>query len=897
MMTLAWGTGQGGPPTFTVNESRKSRAESRPDTARSPGGKDERMARFGGSRTLRTRIALCCAAAAMAVFTLAGAAPALATDDQSYDSDDFGFRLDIPAGWTIEHEESTDQSLHVILFPGSQRGATQLSIRVNGQGTTGNPLDAQAAALAAVRAAEQYFDEKTTTRRIAGRKAPGIQCDATSGAYTLRLRQAYLAENGVTYVLQGFAPVDGIAASVAQFDEIWDSFEFVPLDDTRRLRLGLSALARRCGSEVDWAADWKEAAARARAEDKLVLVAARIYSGFAISDELRAGPFMEPDIVAIVNERYIPFRMERETDVPFRDPDVYGLGPNTFGSAMLLVTPSGEVVLDGSAVTWDLLVQGLDVDRKHPGPPPARVEDRESQAAIHLRRGELAEVERLLTEPRTAGEHRLRAQVERLRRRGDAALEHLDAARSAEGADALAGDLDLDSALVLLRMNRNDEARELLEGVLSGPIAHARAPEAIYRLGTLDLVDGDKAAAESRWMELIAAHPDDRWSWKAAAELTGTAWELDFPIRLDWPEEVYYEALALPDYEAKPVARAGEARADALRYLLDHQRPDGSWLAPRTMGRGDDEPPDDFTLAITAICTQGLMRHRDDPEALAAVERGLEWLRPAYEHARTEGYPAHFMDYAVWSRAYVLWCLADALDAGLGPRDDVAPVAGHIAEELLQRQQSGGGWSYYVTGDLSQRDTPADQSISFTTAAVVLALQRAQAVGLDVPEALYIDAVECLERMRNDNGTFTYMLHHQAEDQGRLANEPGAAGRGPLCALALHRADRGSLAELRATLKLFARHGEALGAEQGKSLLHTGADAQGSHYLMFDYANAATAVAALPRGERRRLGRPILELILQARTAEGAYLDNTLAGRAYGAGMALIAFDALDIGG
>lgn len=853
------------------------------------------MAVRAGSRTLRTRIALRCAAAWIAVSSLAGATHALTPGDQAYRSDDFGFRLNIPAGWTSEQEAATDHSLHVILFPGTQRGATQLSIRVNSQGSTGDPLDAQTASLAAVRATDQYFDEQTTTRRIAGRQTPGIQCDATSGAYTLRLRQAYLAENGVTYVLQGFAPVDGFADSAEQFDEIWDSFEFVPLDDARRVRLGLSSLARRCGTEVDWAADWKEAADRARAEDKLVLVAARIYSGFTISDELRAGPFMDQDIVALVNERYIPFRMERESEVPFRDPDVYGLGPNTFGSAMLLVTPSGQVVLDGSAVTWDLLLQGLDVDPKHAGPPPRRVEHREEQAAIHLRRGEVADVERLLAEPRTAGEYRLRAQVERLRRRGDAALGHLEAARAAEDAAALAVDLDVDTALVLLRMNRNDEARALLQAVVSEPIAHARTPEAIYRLGTLDLVAEDKPAAERRWMEMIETFPDSRWSWKAAAELTGTGWDMDFPTRLDWPEEVYYEALALPDYESKPVARAGEARADALRYLLEHQRPDGSWLAPRTMGQGDDEPPDDFTLAITAICTQGLMRHPDDPEAAAAVERGLAWLVPAYEHARTEGLPAHFMDYAVWSRAYVLWCLADAVDAGLLAVEDVAPVADHIAGELSERQQSGGGWSYYITGDLSQRDTPADQSISFTTAAVVLGLQRAQAVGLDVPETLYVDAVNCLERMRNDNGTFTYMLHHQNEDEGRLSAEPGAAGRGPLCALALHRAERGSVAELRATLKMFARHGKALGAEQGKSLLHTGADAQGSHYLMFDYANAATAVAALPHGERRRVGRPVLELILQARTSEGAYLDNTLAGRAYGAGMALIAFDALGI--
>ena len=105
------------------------------------------------------------------------------------------------------------------------------------------------------------------------------------------------------------------------------------------------------------------------------------------------------------------------------------------------------------------------------------------------------------------------------------------------------------------------------------------------------------------------------------------------------------------------------------------------------------------------------------------------------------------------------------------------------------------------------------------------------------------------------------------------SRHPGAAGRGPLCALALHRGDRADLDLVRKTLSIFDRHREALGRERQKALMHTGLDGQGSHYLMFDYATAAAAVRALPEAERGPRRRAVLEEILAARPARSTVLD------------------------
>ena len=82
-------------------------------------------------------------------------------------------------------------------------------------------------------------------------------------------------------------------------------------------------------------------------------------------------------------------------------------------------------------------------------------------------------------------------------------------------------------------------------------------------------------------------------------------------------------------------------------------------------------------------------------------------------------------------------------------------------------------------------------------------------------------------------------------------------------------------------------------AEQGKTLMHGGRDGQGSHYLLFDYAMAAGALATLPPAQAARRRGPLLELVLAARGADGSVQDNPIKGRHYGTAMAVLALTKL----
>jgi hypothetical protein len=267
-----------------------------------------------------------------------------------------------------------------------------------------------------------------------------------------------------------------------------------------------------------------------------------------------------------------------------------------------------------------------------------------------------------------------------------------------------------------------------------------------------------------------------------------------------------------------------------------------------------------------------------------AILRARVWLGRAHAEWQRKPPPVHFMDYSVWARAAHLRLLA---------RRPHRPLAGEIVDDLKRLQRPGGGFSYYVTRDLEgkTRDT---QSISFVTAYAALALLDARRAGLAVTDDFLASVLDGLAAMRNPNNTFSYMKPPgvRAPDATR---EPGAAGRGPLCALTLLRGGRADLDLIRKTLAIFARHRGELGAQRRKALMHTGSDGQGSHYLMFDYATIAEAIAALPAAERGAHRKILLEEILACRLADGSYLDNPFLGRALGAALALTAFESLGV--
>jgi len=829
---------------------------------------------------------------AVAAVTLAFGTAAF--EGTTYRNEGSGFQVELPDGWSVAEVADAGATLHVKFTP-AKTESVQLSVRVYPESSVGGPSAVRKLALDAVGDDERYSRQKLGTAVIGEAKdALAFQIDTRSDGGTLRVHQRYVTRNGRSYVLQSVARRASFQKLARRFDAIWATFELLEPTAEEADRRQLLALAARCGSQVHWAGSWAEAARRARTEHKLVLVTAWIYRGFNLPDATMGLVFTDPDVVELVNERYVPYRLTRELDVPFAAHDVYGMGRFTFGAAALLVTHEGEVVDEAGLATYGFLARGVDLHAAYPGPPmpsEAHLLTPLARAALRLRRGELedAAFELALLEGPEA--HRLTAVLDRRLYRAEEALTELGKARAASNDEAFEDELLVDEAAMLFRVGRLREGIELLRAFAAedaGHAEHERLPEALYRLGAGRAQLEGHEQAEREWTRLIDDFPDSPWAWLAASTMTSTAYSIGMERRLEWPSTDDLAELATPDYERLPTGEALRAEHDAALWLLANQAGDGSWFTPTELRRDRDEPADDFKLAITAICAQSLIGRRADEEVARSIERALDWLVPAYERSFESGGEAFFMDYGVWSRAFVLACLAASVDAGLREAAALEATVGHLIAELAAKQKPGGGWSYYVKSDLSSSAT-SERSISFTTAAVVLALQRARRSGFDVPEALLEGGLDCLETTRTRPGVYEYF----DDGAGSAGLAAGSAGRGPVCALALFRSGRVELDELREALGLFLAHRHGLDKERGKSLLHTGPDGQGSHYLLFDYWAATLALRELPTRQRGKYVEPLLELLLNTRCEGGVFVDNARRGVAYGTGMALAALESL----
>ncbi len=608
----------------------------------------------------------------------------------------------------------------------------------------------------------------------------------------------------------------------------------------------LAALSARCGSEIDWCATWAQAQARAKELERPIVVLVRKYDGVQLLDTTMLAPFMDAALVELMRSRFVALRFRVGDAAPFVAPERYGIGPSAWGTTVLVVDAEGNVRAD----TYTL--------------EPATLHD--------VLRNELPEASR----PPPV-------------RRGEEGLAQLEATLATE--PARAAELSIERIELLVRLGR---AAEALAAIATIPTDDRRHPAALYFRGMVESGAADLGPAHATWQQLLADHPHDRYAWIAAGLLQFGWLELAKGGRQPWPDPALQAMVTARPRAPLPVERAADAEHDAIRFLLDAQQPDGTWLFAGDVMGLVDRRDSQLVVAITALATRALLPCAAEAGADArlpgAIERGLTWLREA---AQRPTVPVGMLDYTVWARAALLRCIASAIDAGFIEPDEWGAVTEATTRALLAAQKRGGGFSYYQGSDPARLDPALEVSFSFVTAYVLIALREAQATGADVPDAALAKAADCLARCRDPDSTFTYTLYHLDEKAGRAAKPSGAAGRGPECEWALQQCGRASEAEVARSLDHFMRHRAAFAREQGKTLMHCGAEGEGSHYLLFDYAFAALAVAAQPAELRERWRRPLLELLLAARTDAGSFVDNPLLGDHVGTALALEALRAL----
>jgi tetratricopeptide (TPR) repeat protein len=617
----------------------------------------------------------------------------------------------------------------------------------------------------------------------------------------------------------------------------------------------LLALTQRCGEEVSWHRQWSSAAEKAHSRGALILVLHQAQAGYEMPDAARTGPLMDPDTVPLVQQRFEIFEYTPGVSAPFVDQERYGVGPLSFGASFLVADTEGNILDttgDMGGTFFAFLVRNI--ARLPVGKPPKHL-NRAGKAAWHLQRGELEASRALLAQPENAEEYRVIGTVQRLKLEGYKALQAYDKAVELGGAE-MAAEVAVEKALVHRGLEQRTLARGLLNSVEED---HPDWLQAQFQLGSLDLAAGDLEEALGHYGAIIQQDPEHRWAWIAGAMTLYAPLYVSMSagISLAWPDREAFDMNQPPTWSPLPAARLDHAEHTAFDYLLSTQRADGSWTM---VSSAAERLVDPFIIATTAWGGRALLEHLDHPRTEAALRRAVGFLRASRHRLAETGEPFGAMDYFVWSKPSLLLFGAEGILAGVLDEDEWLPLLDQNIEELRTKQRKGGGWHYYKGFDLENLDDSLEMSASFVTAYALLALKACQEAGADVPDDMVDGALRCLQACSNSDGTFEYTLVHATEQAPRVMTPSGAAGRGPLCSLALWRWGLAELDDVEASVQHFLKHRDAFAREHGKTLMHCGLEGEGSHYLMFDYAWCSAAFSELDEVDRSDLSSAAIEV-------------------------------------
>ena len=408
--------------------------------------------------------------------------------------------------------------------------------------------------------------------------------------------------------------------------------------------------------------------------------------------------------------------------------------------------------------------------------------------------------------------------------------------------------------------------------------------ERILLQGMFAFRRGEHDAARQIWLSAADSQPDHPLAWKAVAEAENWGpFVRGFEVHGTVPDR----ALMAGQDSRGSAAPAGLYDEAALwklstEYLLGMQSENGGWFDSDYDFGGTDSLPN-VHVAVTALVGIALM---DAMEYLPDLkEKTLDAIHRAADYVND---PAHMnptdRDEILWANAYRVRFLARLVSHSEEDRARYSEGLDRAVADLQSIQTKTGSWYHeYVN--------------SFVTATALTALQIAKQSGASVDEAIIAQGVSALSNDRYANGAFPYAgrgTPHKPEEIAGAGQIPQAAGRMPLCELALWQCGASSDERLQSALTASFVHHESL-AVAYKYDNHTSTMAYGGFFFWYDMQSRAEALSFLSNTElREELAQQQRDLVMNLPEFDGCFVDSHELGRCYGTAMALQTMAILD---
>ncbi len=354
-----------------------------------------------------------------------------------------------------------------------------------------------------------------------------------------------------------------------------------------------------------------------------------------------------------------------------------------------------------------------------------------------------------------------------------------------------------------------------------------------------------------------------------------------------------------------PASEIAQAASDSFEkgigWALANQRANGNWGSLESARRREiflDTLASHlaFQTATTAIVTWSLIEPaRTNPECRAALERGLTELSSRKPPGRASGKTF----YSVWAHNYLIYLSAAVqADPTLTAFHATWKTIGETEIALVRREQGAdGGWGYYdfnFTGE----NPSGNESTSFNTAAMILALRSAQEQGAVIPPGTIEDATRAISRMQLPSGAFAYGTYAELNPRADYNKISGSSGRLQSCNVALNAVGAGKVTAetlMRGVQHLRDTH-QYIEIGRGRVMPHESFYRNSGYYYYFDHYYAACALAAVPpSAERAELVRWLTEVMVHDQNPDGSWFDYPLYGygKAYATGLGLLTLEIL----
>jgi hypothetical protein len=334
----------------------------------------------------------------------------------------------------------------------------------------------------------------------------------------------------------------------------------------------------------------------------------------------------------------------------------------------------------------------------------------------------------------------------------------------------------------------------------------------------------------------------------------------------------------------------------ATEWLVRAQNADGSWgshHSPRPIEVLCNVPGshEAFKVATTALAVMALA---DAPKSIAGQEaarqRGLGFLLEHFDVKRASG----LEHYNVWSFGYTLQCFGEALAAN--PEDPRAAKMRAACDRLVAKlgmyQTLDGGWGY-LSMDAVPTFQPSDTSMSFTTATIMIGMQRAKKVGIALPEKLVSRAIGEIERSKLPDGAFLYGDYLQYRPRMGVNQVKGSACRTPGCQYALGLFDHpvGEAMLVKGLEDLLVKHAGFQRVAVRRPIPHESWYQVSGYFYLYGHAYAAYVLEGLPTEQQRRFWPALVTAVMHCREPDGSFWDYPLYSyhKPYGTAFALIA--------